>query len=77
MYTGQRGQKRVSGLLELEIQMAVCHHVGAANQTQVLRKKQPVFLNAKPQILPRMSFRLLIFLKCVFITTVMYNQKHT
>jgi hypothetical protein len=32
------GQKKVSGLLELELQMVVNYHVGAENQTQVLQK---------------------------------------
>jgi hypothetical protein len=36
----QGGQKIISYVLELEIQMVVNHHVGAGTQTQVLSKQQ-------------------------------------
>lgn len=51
MTGAQEGQKRVSDLLELELQMAVNHCVGSENQTLSPLEKKPVLLTIS------MSFR--------------------
>lgn len=37
LYSAHGGQKRILNCQELELQMVVSHHVGAENQTQVLK----------------------------------------
>lgn len=49
-----RGQKRASNLLEIELQSAVSHHVGARSQTLVLWKSSHLIeLSLQPH---RLSF---------------------
>lgn len=36
-----KGQKRMSDLLELGLQMGICHHVVTGSQTQVLLTPEP------------------------------------
>lgn len=49
-------QKRVSGLLWLELWMVVRYHVSAGIQTPVLWKGNQVLLNADPSLYPRKNF---------------------
>jgi hypothetical protein len=45
-----RGQKRVSDLLELELEIVASCHVGAGNQTWALQEEQAVLLTGEPPL---------------------------
>lgn len=47
-----KGQKRMSDLLELGLQMGICHHVVTGSQTQVLLTPEPTLhaLDLKPSV---------------------------
>jgi hypothetical protein len=63
VYSAHGGQKRMSYPLGLELQMAVSHHVGSGNWTQVL-KEQSLLLTTEPSLLYLRLFLRFIFIIC-------------
>lgn len=63
-YLVLRVQKSILKLLELELQTAVCHHVGARTKCQFPLEKQPVLLTYEPSVQPHFLFEL--YLVCVW-----------
>lgn len=47
------GQKKAQDLLDLELQTAVCCHVGTGNQTQVSLDEEPGLLIPEPSFQPQ------------------------